>query len=152
MAAGKWQRYDNLWENVGDGVVLFDGTQTFETRLYTGSSNAGTLTNATRSQLTNEVATANGYAPVTLTGTAWTRTGSNVVLDFSDATWTASGGAITARRAVIIRTGTVGSVTDALVATCLLDSTNIDVTATDGNPMTIQIANVTGIDGGQSAT
>lgn len=152
MAAGKWQRYDSLWENVGEGTVLFDGSQTFEIRLYTGASNAGTLTNATLSQLTNEVAAANGYAAQDLTSLTWTRTGSNVVLDFADATWNASGGNIVARRAVIVRKGTVNTVADALVATCLLDSTNADVTATDGNPITIQISGVVSVDGGQAAT
>jgi hypothetical protein len=65
---------------------------------------------------------------MSLTGTT------TVTLDCDDQVWTASGGSITARFAVIYEVG--GNV----LCYCLLDSAPADVTATDGNPLTVQIA------------
>ena len=58
--------------------------------------------------------------------------------DPADAVWTASGGSITARFAVIYESG--GNV----LCYCLLDSTPADVTATDGNTLTVAL-NASGI-------
>jgi hypothetical protein len=56
------------------------------------------------------------------------------MVDSTDATWTASGGSIVARFAVIYE------VTGNVVCYCLLDSTPADVTVTTGNTLTVQIA------------
>jgi len=53
--------------------------------------------------------------------------------DPADMVWTASGGSITARFAVLYENA--GDV----VCYCLLDSTPADVTATDGNTLTITL-------------
>jgi hypothetical protein len=58
--------------------------------------------------------------------------------DPSDAVWTASGGSITARFAVIYESG--GNV----LCYCLLDNAPADVTATDGNTLTVAF-NASGI-------
>lgn len=144
-AAGKWKLYDSAKEYIGDGTIDLD-TNTFKLALFTSSSNANTLTNATLSALTNQVAGANGYTTggETLTSVTWGQTGGVATFDAADVVWTASGGSITARFGVIYRSGTVGSVTDALLAVCLLDTAPADVTATDGNTLTIQF-NASGI-------
>ena len=56
-----------------------------------------------------------------------------VTVDCTDATWTASGGSIVARYAVIYEVG--GNV----LCYCLLDSTPADVTVTDTNTLTVTI-------------
>jgi hypothetical protein len=55
--------------------------------------------------------------------------------DAADTTWNASGGSITARRAIIYDDTATN---DDLVASILLDNTPADVTATAGNPLTLQ--------------
>jgi hypothetical protein len=83
--------------------------------------------------VTNEHANANGYttggitvSPLVLSGTT------SVTVDFTtDPVWTASGGSIVARFAVLYESG------GRVLAYCLLDSTPANVTATDGNTLTI---------------
>lgn len=142
MAAGKWKLYDSAKEYIGDGTIDLD-THTFKCALFTSSSNANTLTNATLASLTNQVANANGYTTGgnTLASVTWTQTGGTATFDAADTTWTASGGSITARYAVIYD-DTAAS--DELLCVCLLDTTPADVTATNGNTLTIQF-NASGI-------
>lgn len=142
MPAGKWKLYNSAKEYIGDGTIDLD-THTFKCALFTSSSNANTLTNSTLSQLTNQVANANGYTTGgnTLTSVTWTQTGGTATFDAADTTWTASGGSITSRFAVIYD-DTAAS--DELLCVCLLDTTPADVTATDGNTLTIQF-NASGI-------
>lgn len=142
MPAGKWKLYNSAKEYIGDGTIDLD-THTFKCALFTSSSNTNTLTNSTLSQLTNQVANANGYTTGgnTLTSVTWTQTGGTATFDAADTTWTASGGSITSRFAVIYD-DTAAS--DELLCVCLLDTTPADVTATDGNTLTIQF-NASGI-------
>lgn len=138
MAAGKWKLYEAAKERIGDGTIDLDGG-TFKMALFTSSSNAGDLEQEDFADLTNEVATGNGYTAsgVTLTNVTWTRNGGTVTFDTGDATWTASGGSITARYAVIYL---ADGQDDPLLCVCVLDTTPADVEATDGNPLTIEIA------------
>jgi hypothetical protein len=132
MAAGDW-----TFTNAGR-ISLLNGTfdldsDSFKMALFLSTSNIGAAS-TTYAGLTNEVANANGYTTggktlvMSLTGTT------TVTLDCDDQVWTASGGSITARFAVIYEVG--GNV----LCYCLLDSAPADVTATDGNPLTVQIA------------
>ena len=68
------------------------------------------------------------YGALALSGTTTV-----TVDDAADAVWTASGGSITARFAVIYENA--GDV----LCYCLLDSTPADVTATDGNTLTVAL-------------
>lgn len=142
MPAGKWKLYDTAKLNIGSGVTDLD-TNTFKIALFTSSSNANTLTNSTLSQLTNQVANANGYTTGgnTLSSVTWTQSSGTATFDAADTTWTASGGSITARFAVIYDDT---SASDSLVCVCLLDTAPADVTATSGNTLTIQF-NASGI-------
>jgi len=131
-AAGAWT-FTN-----GGRTSLIDGTfdinsDTWKMALFLSTSNiaAGSTTYA---GLTNEHANANGYTTggiavtLTLAGTT------TVTVDIStDPVWTASGGSITARFAVIYE------VSGNVLCYCTLDTTagGTDVTATIGNTLTV---------------
>lgn len=132
MAAGAW-----TFTNAGRTYFL-DGTfdlnsDTFKIALFLSTSNIG-AGSTTYAGLTNEHSNANGY---TTGGNAVTGSLSGtttVTFDTTDPTaWTASGGSITARFAVLYE------VSGNVVAYCLLDSTPADVTATAGNTLTVAI-------------
>lgn len=137
MAAGAW-----LFTNTGRTKLLngqFDiDSDSWKMALFLSTSNIGAAS-TTYAGLTNEHANANGYTTggqaisLTLSGTT------TVTVDIAtDPVWTASGGAITARFAVIYEVG--GDV----LCYCLLDNAPADVTATDGNTLTVA-ANASGV-------
>lgn len=130
MAAGAWVFPNGARTKLLDGTFDID-SDTWKMALFTSSSNLGTST-TTYAGVTNEVANASGYSTggasiaLTLSGTT------TVTVDITtDPVWTASGGSITARFAAIYEVG--GNV----LCYCLLDSTPADVTATDGNTLTV---------------
>jgi putative effector of murein hydrolase len=130
MAAGAWT-FTN-----GGRTSLIDGTfdinsDTWKMALFLSTSNIGSGS-TTYAGLTNEVANGSGYTTggesiaLTLSGTT------TVTVDITtDPVWTASGGSITARFAVIYE------VSGNVLCYCLLDSTPADVTATAGNTLTV---------------
>jgi hypothetical protein len=97
-------------------------------------------THSVYADLTNELSTANGYTSggAALASITWGQTGGTATFDAADTTWTASGGSIVARRAVIRVVGTFNSQVDPLIASILLDTTPADVTTTTGNTLTLQ--------------
>jgi len=147
-AAGKWKVYESAKEYLADGTFDLDDTANWKMALFLSTSNANTLggTNDIYADLTNEVAGSFGYTTggVALTGITWVRSGGTVTFDLDNAVWTASGGSITARFAVIYKDATVNSIVKPILCVCLLDTAPADVTATDGNTLTIQI-NASGV-------
>jgi len=136
MAAGNWTFTNATRTNLSNGIYL--DADSYKIALFLSTSNIGAAS-TTYAGLTNEHANANGY---TTGGNAVTmsRSGTTTVtVDTTDpAVWTASGGSIVARFAVLYEVG--GNV----VAYCLLDSTPADVTVTTGNTLTITI-NASGV-------
>lgn len=138
MPAGTWTFTNGGRTSLLDG--LFDlNTDTFLMALFLSTSNIGAAS-TTYAGVTNEHANANGYTtggisfgPLVLSGTTTV-----TVDDALDAVWTASGGSITARFAVLYESA--GNV----LCYALLDSTPADVTATDGNTLTVAF-NASGI-------
>jgi hypothetical protein len=133
MAAGAWTFTNNSRTYMLDGT--FDlNSDTFKIALFQSTSNIG-ASSTTYAGVTNEVANANGY---TTGGNAVTGSLSGtttVTFDTTDpTTWTASGGSITARFAVLYE------VSGNVLAYCLLDSAPADVTATTGNTLTLTIS------------
>jgi len=133
MPAGPW-----VFTNTGRTSLLngtFDiDTDTFRMALFLSTSNIGAASTSFAG-LTNEHANANGYTSagivvaLTLGGTT------TVTVDVTtDPVWTASGGSIVARFAVIYEVG--GNV----LCYCLLDDAPADVTATTGNTLTVAIS------------
>ncbi len=136
MAAGAWTFTNSGRTSLLDGTFDID-SDTWKMALFLSTSNIGAAS-TTYAGLTNEHANGNGYmtggtsVTLSLSGTT------TVTVDSTDATWTASGGPITARFAVIYE------VSGRVLCYCLLDSTPADVTATDGNTLTVQI-NASGV-------
>lgn len=137
MAAGTWTFPNGARTDIADGTLRI-ATDTYKMALFLSTSNIGAAS-TTYAGLTNEHANANGYTTggiavdLTLAGTT------TVTADVAtDPVWTASGGSIVARFAVIYEVG--GNV----LCYCLLDATPADVTATTGNTLTVAI-NASGV-------
>jgi len=132
MAAGPWTPTDTTRTKILDGT--FASGNSYKCALFLSTSNIGAAS-TTYAGVTNEVANAFGY---TTGGIAVVNvlSGTGTVKDTwsSNPVWTAAGGSITARFAVIYKVG--GDV----VFFCLLDSTPADVTATDTNTLTVAAA------------
>ncbi len=156
MAAGRWKIYDLAKKYVGDGTHDMDATANWTAALFLSTSNCNTLSVGTGiyGDLTNEHANANGYTTggVALTGETWTRAADVVTFDANDPSWTASGGSITARFAVIYANATLNGIVKPLLCVCLLDTTPADVTATTGNtfPITLNTAGIIALSGATS--
>ena len=122
-----------------NGDIDFNG-HSFKINLYLSTSNANTLSGtATPAALTNQVATAFGYTQNTKAVTITTANSSGTITidETTNPVWTASGGAITARFAVIYDDTHAD---DIPVFVCLLDTAPADVTATDTNTFTITMS------------
>ena len=137
MAAGTWTFTSEGRTKLLDGTFDID-TDSYKAALFLSTSNIGSGS-TTYAGVTNEHSNANGYTTggiavtLTLAGTT------TVTVDIStDPVWTASGGSITARFCVIYEVG------GRVLCYCLLDSTPADVTATDGNTLTVA-ANASGV-------
>ncbi len=131
--------YQSFREYVADGT--FDlNSNTFKVSLHASTYTPNAGTHAVYADLTNELSTANGYTNggATLGSVTWNRSGGTVTFDAADTVWTASGGSIVARYAVIRASGTLNGRVDPLVAYVLLDTTPADVTTTTGNTLTLQ--------------
>lgn len=133
MAAGAWTFTNAGRTNLLNGTFDLD-TDTFLMALFLSTSNIGAAS-TTYAGLTNEHANANGYTTGGVSMGALTLSGTTTVTvdDPADVVWTASGGSIVARFAVIYESG--GNV----LCYCLLDSTPADVTATTGNTLTVAL-------------
>jgi hypothetical protein len=130
MAAGTWTFPNGARTDIANGVLAI-AADTYKMALFLSTSNIGAAS-TTYAGVTNEHANANGYTTggiavdLTLAGTT------TVTADIAtDPVWTASGGSITARFAVIYE------VAGNVLCYCLLDDTPADVTATTGNTLTV---------------
>ena len=132
MAAGPWTFTSAGRTDLLNGTFDLD-TDSFKCALFLSTSNIGAAS-TTYAAVTNEHANANGYTTggiamtLTLAGTT------TVTVDGNDPVWTASGGSIVARFAVVYEVG------GRVLAYCLLDSAPADITVTTGNTLTIQLA------------
>ena len=136
-AAGKWKMYDDAKLNIANGLIDLD-SDSFKIILMLSTSNCDTLSVGTGllADLTNQVATNFGYTQndKAVTLTLAEAAGTTTIDETTNPSWTASGGSITARFAVIYDDTAAG---DPLLCVCLLDTAPADVTATDGNTFTI---------------
>jgi len=145
MAADKWIIYDTFKERIGDGTIDLDA-DVFKIQLHTSTHVPSRTADTARADLSNELATANGYTAggATLASVTWVEATGTITFDSADPSWTASGGSLTARFAVIYDDTPTTPVVDPLLGYSLLDNAPADVTVTDGNTLTIQI-NASGI-------
>lgn len=137
-AAGAWTFTNQSRTDLLNGTYDLD-TNTFLMALFLSTSNIGAAS-TTYAGVTNEHANANGYTTGGVSMGALTLSGTTTVTvdDPADVVWTASGGSIVARFAVIYKTASN------VLCYCLLDSTPADVTATSGNTLTVAL-NASGI-------
>lgn len=140
MAANAWIPYYEFKEYIGDGTIDLDA-DTFINSLNLSTSNAATLSLSGIAAVTNQHASANGYTQpgATLSAVTWNRLVATVTFDSADVVYTASGGPITARYSIIFDDTVATPVADPLCVYSLLDNTPADVTATDGNTLTLQM-------------
>jgi len=130
MAAGAWTFTNEGRTKILDGTIV-PGADTFKMALFLSTSDLGAA--STTYPATNEHANGNGYTTggesitLSLSGTT------TVMVDGTNPVWTANGGSIVARFACIYEVG--GNI----LCYCLLDDTPADVTATDGNTLTVTI-------------
>lgn len=137
MAASAWAFTNTGRTSLINGTFDID-SDSWKCALFQSTSNIGAAS-TTYAALTNEVANANGYTTggiavvLTLAGTT------TVTVDITtDPVWTASGGSIVARFAVIYE------VAGNVLCWSTLDTTPADVTATTGNTLTVA-ANASGV-------
>jgi len=130
MAAGAWTFTNTGRTSLLNGTFDVD-SDTYKMALFLSTSNLAAST-TTYAGLTNEHANANGYTTggiavaLTLAGTT------TVTVDITtDPVWTASGGSIVARFAVIYE------VSGNVLCYCLLDDAPANVTVTTGNTLTV---------------
>ncbi len=133
MAAGAWTFPNGARTDLLNGTFDLD-TDTFLMGLFLSTSNIGAAS-TTYAGVTNEHANANGYTTGGISMGALTLAGTTTVTvdDPVDPVWTASGGSIIARFAVIYESG------GRVLCYCLLDNTPADVTATTGNTLTVAL-------------
>lgn len=137
MAAGNWTFTNGGRTRLLNGTFDID-TDSYKCALFLSTSDIGAAS-TTYVGVSNEHANANGYTTggiavaLTLAGTT------TVTVDVTtDPVWTASGGSIIARFAVIYE------VAGDVLCYALLDSTPADVTATTGNTLTVAM-NASGV-------
>jgi hypothetical protein len=138
MAANAWTMYDKFFEYMGEEIHNLE-TDTIMCALFLSTSDCGTSSETDYSGLTNEHANANGYSTggEELTGPVISESGGTTTFDCTgDAVWTASGGSIVCRFAVIYNASAPS--TD-LICFTTLDNTPLDVTVTDGNTLTVSL-------------
>lgn len=145
MAAGPWTLYDQFLLSLGKKVIDLNA-DSFKVALFTSASIAinNAVSPATYTAFaadTFEVANASGYTTGGVSVGAGTYTNAAGVQTFgvTDATWTAAGGTITARAAVLYDS------TDAskrAVAYCLLDAAPADIVVPDTHDLVIVIGDL----------
>jgi hypothetical protein len=113
--------------------------------LFQSTSNCGSVSLATAqyATLTNETTNANGYTTggVTLGSVAYSQTAGTATFTVGTGTWTASGGSIVARFAVLYD---FTATNKDLICFSTLDSTPADITVTSGTTLNVLI-NASGV-------
>jgi hypothetical protein len=128
--------YDAFKANMG-AVPLDIKSDTYKLMLVTSTYTINTTTHAVKADVTNELATANGYTAggITMTSPTYAQVAGVATWDAADTSVTASGGSLVFRRGVIYDDT---SASDYLVLSILFDTTPADITVLSGNTFTVQ--------------
>jgi hypothetical protein len=130
MAASAWSFTNAGRTSLLDGTFDID-SDTYKCALFLSTSDIG-AGSTTFAGVSNEHAGNNGYTAGGIAVTFSLSGTTTVTVDIdTDPVWTASSGSIVARFAVLYEVG--GNV----LCYCTLDDTPADVTATDGNTLTV---------------
>lgn len=135
MPAGTFTLYNSVAEWIADGTIDLD-THSFKIALLDSGYTPSGAHDEYADVSGDEIANGNGYTTGggTLASVTWTRSSGVATFDSADFVWTASGGSIVARYAVIYDDTVSG---DPLIGYVLLDTAPADLTATSGNTMTV---------------
>jgi hypothetical protein len=144
MAAGAPQLFQGWKKRMGLAQFKFD-TDTLGCALYTSTLVPDLAVQEVLADLAGEVAALNGYTAggIALTTVTWAEDGAGgMILNAADTVFTATGGSITARYAVVYNATPTAK---PLLCYVLLDTTPADVTVTAGNSLKINWADLDGI-------
>jgi len=140
MATSAWKFYNKFKQYMADGTINL-GSDTFNLGLFTSASNAATDTLSTRSQVTGEVASANGYVlgGKALTGVTWATGASakEMRFDATAAIWSASGGSISAAKFGVVYSVTSGASAGLQKLVCRSQLSTSQFSVTTGNTLTV---------------
>jgi hypothetical protein len=133
MAVGAWTFTNTSLLKLHNNT--FNASDSYKMALFKSTSNIG-ASSTTFAGLTNEVDSA-GYTAggVAVTLSLSSSSPAELIVDCTDAVFTASGGPISAARFAVIY-----EVSGDVVAYCLLDSTPADVAVSDGSDLTVAIS------------
>lgn len=123
----------NSWHRDVARAVDLSTPATLKLTLHTSTFTPNAATQAVYADLSNELATANGYTNggLSLSSVSWNLSGAVATLSAGNAVWTASGGSIPAFRYGVLRlSGTFNTLVDPLIAYILGDTTPADIPAT----------------------
>lgn len=128
-----WTFTDNSRTYLLNGAFDLD-SDSYKMALFQSTSNIGS-SSTTYAALTNQVSAANGYSTGGVAVTLSLSGTTTVTVGITDASWTASGGSITARYAVVYE------VSGNVLCYCTLDSAPADVVVASGNTLTVSGTN-----------
>lgn len=141
MAAGKYKVYDLTKYRIGNLTLDLTDTTNWKCALFLSTSNCNSASVGTNlyGDLTNEVAAANGYSTggVAVSGIGWSNSAGTITFTCTGPAFSASGGSIVARFAVIYKNATVNSIVKPILCICLLDTTPADITISNGVTFTL---------------
>lgn len=144
MAANAWTIYNEFKATLGLKALNLN-TDTMKMALFKSTSNAASASLATAqyATLTNETTNANGYTTggFTLSGVSYSQTAGTATFTVGTSTWTASGGTIVARYAVLYDNTATNK---DLICFTTLDNTPADITVLNGQTLNITI-NASGV-------
>ena len=138
-APGPLVFFNSFHQWIGDGTFDLDN-DTFAWTLHTSAYTPNVATQAVAADLTNELATANGYTAggQNLVSPTWVQTAGVGKFDASDHTWAATGAGLTFRYEVLRKVGTGNAHVNPLVGYRLLDSAPADIVIAAGNNVLVQ--------------
>lgn len=140
MTANAWQIYDVFYDEIGNEAHDLNATDVIKMALLLVGYSPDLQSDASFSVIdSSEHANQYGYTTGgDIVAATWLAATNTLTFDVADNIWTAAGGSILARYAVLYNADAPGNVND-LIAYCLMDNTPVDVEATDGNTLRVTI-------------
>ena len=140
MAANAWQVFDNFYFGLGGEDHDLDGVDTIKMGLILSGWTPNLATDVSYSVIAGSYEHAANYgytAGGDIVAATWDAAASTLTFDVANNVWTAAGGSILARYALLYNSSAGG--TNDVIAYCLMDNSPADVEATDGNTLTVTI-------------
>jgi len=140
MTANAWQVFDIFYDSLGGELHDLDATDVIKMGLILSTWTPALTTDVSYSVIAGsyEHAALYGYtAGGDAVAATWDAATNTLTFDVANNVWTAAGGSILARYALLYNSSAGG--TNDLIAYCLMDNSPADVEATDGNTLTVTI-------------